>query len=78
VRFEPLSALISDDKGLADIDIIIDKSREYLNSGAPLILEHGYDQAGDVARLFSSYGYQNVMTIKDLSGKNRVSIGYFQ
>lgn len=77
VRFEPLSALVADEQGLSDIKIIIDNARGFLRIGAPLFLEHGFDQAEAVKALFLQFGFQNVSTIKDLSGKNRVTVGYF-
>ncbi|NVK26368.1 MAG: peptide chain release factor N(5)-glutamine methyltransferase [Gammaproteobacteria bacterium] len=78
VRFEPLSALTAEQKGLADIATIIEKAVSYLTPSAPIFIEHGYNQADDVQTLFIQLGYQNVRTIKDLSGKDRVTVGYFQ
>jgi release factor glutamine methyltransferase len=53
VRFEPLSALISSDKGLADLHYIIVNAQAYLITGGWLLVEHGYDQAAAVRALFA-------------------------
>ena len=44
VRFEPLSALVAADSGMADIVHIIEQSRNALASGGFLLLEHGWQQ----------------------------------
>src|SRR5690606_25560588 len=48
VRFEPHSALIADNHGLADIETIIRDSWNYLAATGWLLLEHGYDQGSAV------------------------------
>lgn len=75
VRFEPLSALVADNNGLADIEHIIEKGRDFLNDGGTMVLEHGFEQAGAVRQLFEQYGYQQVGSGKDLAGKDRFSFG---
>src|SRR4051812_20215987 len=49
VRFEPLSALVADNKGLADLEFIIAQAPHYLMSSGWLLVEHGYDQ-GEAVR----------------------------
>ena len=44
VRFEPLTALVAADSGMADIVHIIEQSRNALVSGGFLLLEHGWQQ----------------------------------
>lgn len=75
VRFEPLSALVADDKGLADILYIARESRQHLKSGGWLLLEHGATQAADVRQILSSAGYVAVTTHQDLAGLDRVTLG---
>lgn len=77
VRFEPLSALIAEESGLADLRFIIEHSRQFLNDNGALLLEHGYDQASAVQALLIENGFQQVETFKDLGANDRVSIGYF-
>jgi release factor glutamine methyltransferase len=73
VRFEPLSALVADDHGLADIEIIIRQASAYLLQSGWLVFEHGNQQAEAVAGCFKKYGFQNVFTRNDLAGHPRVT-----
>ena len=75
VRFEPSSALVSDRKGLADIEIIIRQAIDYLTSMGGLLLEHGYDQGEAVRALMTAEGYSQVITYQDLAGHDRVTAG---
>ena len=77
VRFEPESALVSGDKGLADIRIIIAEAKRYLEQGGCLLIEHGYQQAGAVCHVLRDVGYRQVSTRQDLAGRERLSLGYF-
>lgn len=75
VRFEPLSALVAEQQGLADIQFIIEQSPAFLRPGGWLLIEHGYDQ-GDAARaLFTARGFQHCETRKDYGGNDRVTLG---
>jgi len=76
VRFEPGSALVSGDEGLADIHIIIFGAKNYLSDGGCLLIEHGYQQAEAVRNLLSDEGYAQVSTLRDLGGNERLSLGY--
>ena len=78
VRFEPLSALVAENHGMADIEHIIQESKAYLHSMGWLMLEHGYQQAGAIQKLFSQSGYCHVRTIKDYGQQDRVTMGQFQ
>ena len=49
---EPQNALISGQKGLNAITIITKSASEFLKSGGVLVIEHGFDQANYVFRLF--------------------------
>ncbi len=75
VRFEPRSALIADNHGLADIESIIRKSWHYLQSDGWLLLEHGYDQGAAVRELLRARGFIAVETRRDLGANERVSLG---
>jgi len=75
VRFEPVSALVAGNKGLSDIEEIIEGSKGYLISGGWLVLEHGYQQAEAVRLLFSESGYLHINTVQDYGGQDRVSYG---
>jgi len=75
VRFEPKSALIAGNHGLADIENIIDKAHNFLVTKAYLMFEHGYDQASAVQERLIAAGYTKVESFQDLGGNDRVTIG---
>jgi release factor glutamine methyltransferase len=75
VRFEPRSALIADNKGLADIELIIQQGWSYLCEQGWLLVEHGYDQGLAVRDFLNARGFVQVETRTDLGGNERVSIG---
>lgn len=77
VRFEPRSALIAENKGLADLELIVEQGRRYLSSGGWLLMEHGYDQQEAVQAMFIQLGYQQVETKSDLGGNPRITGGQF-
>ncbi|WP_279537111.1 peptide chain release factor N(5)-glutamine methyltransferase [Pseudomaricurvus hydrocarbonicus] len=77
VCFEPLSALVAADAGLADLKHIIEVGREYLLPGGWLVLEHGYQQGESVRALLSSAGYTEVRTVQDYGRNDRISLGLF-
>lgn len=75
VRFEPLSALASGADGLDDIRSIVSKAEAFLERGAWLLLEHGYDQAEQVRNILQKNRFAEVFSAKDIAGINRVSGG---
>lgn len=75
VRFEPLSALVAGDNGMADIAHIIEQSRDRLDAGGFLLLEHGWLQGEAVRDAFTRAGYQNVETCRDYGGNERITLG---
>ncbi|MCQ2032115.1 peptide chain release factor N(5)-glutamine methyltransferase [Stutzerimonas zhaodongensis] len=75
LRFEPGSALVAGEDGLADIRQIVSSAPDHLSLGGWLLLEHGYDQADDVRRLLATRGFADVHSCKDLGGHERVSLG---
>jgi len=73
VRFEPLSALVAKNKGLADILNIAIQAKSYLSGNGALFLEHGYEQGDNVKNILLDTGYVEPMTIKDYGGNDRVT-----
>lgn len=73
--FEPITALLSGDNGLADITTIIQRSPAYLEVGGWLLLEHGQSQGTQTRQLMQEQEFCNVSTVKDLSGNDRVTLG---
>ncbi|MFT4272165.1 MAG: peptide chain release factor N(5)-glutamine methyltransferase [Pantoea sp.] len=77
VRFEPLSALVADEAGLADLRVIIATAPHWLLAGGWLLLEHGWQQGEAVRELMVQHGYQQVNTVDDYGGNPRVTLGQF-
>lgn len=75
LRFEPDSALVAGNFGMAAIETIAVGARDYLFAGAWLLLEHGYDQAERVRQLLLLTGYHEVQSWQDLGGNDRVTGG---
>ncbi|WP_200550800.1 peptide chain release factor N(5)-glutamine methyltransferase [Kosakonia sp. LAM2021] len=75
VRFEPLSALVAADNGLADLHTIIDNARQHVLPGGWLLLEHGWQQGADVRAIFEHYGWQQVATCRDYGDNERLTLG---
>lgn len=73
VRFEPLSALVADDDGMADIKQIISQSRDYLRAKGYLLIEHGFAQSRAVSAAFAAMGFTAINTVKDLGNNDRVT-----
>lgn len=72
--FEPRMALISGVDGLNAIREIVVGSIEKLLPGGWLLLEHGCDQARQVAGLLDTYGFVDIATYQDLAGHDRVTV----
>lgn len=75
LRYEPLSALVSADEGLADVKHIIRESPHYLRSCGWLLLEHGWQQSDKIQTLFYQTGFSSVSTYRDDGGHPRVTSG---
>ena len=75
VRFEPLSALVANNKGLADLELIITGAKKYLLQNGWLLVEHGYEQANAVRDFFLRNAYADIKTVRDLGGNERVTLG---
>lgn len=73
VRFEPRSALVAENNGLADIEHIIDQGRRFIRKQGWLLLEHGWQQAEAVQTLFKRHNWQQIQTINDYGGNPRVT-----
>lgn len=78
VRFEPKSALVAQDNGLADIKTITENARDYLLNDGWLLFEHGYDQGVAVREILQGFGYSKVETRKDYAGNDRVTLGQYR
>lgn len=73
---EPYMALDGHEDGLFFYKILAKESGTYLDSGCPLMMEIGYDQAEDVIKLLEENSFADIKVIKDLAGHDRVVCGW--
>ena len=73
--FEPASALVAPEQGLADLRHIVEYAPDHLIHEGWLIMEHGWQQGEAVRDLLCQAGAQEVATVTDLGGQPRVSLG---
>jgi release factor glutamine methyltransferase len=75
LRFEPRSALVAGDNGMAELRQIAVQAKQYLAAGGWLVLEHGWKQGNAVRRLLVGLGYTEVATHRDHANNERVTVG---
>ncbi len=75
LQFEPQQALVANQHGLADLQIIAEQSLNYLKPKGALLLEHGFEQGSAVRQQLATLGYQQVETLLDLAGLERATFG---
>jgi release factor glutamine methyltransferase len=75
LRFEPPDALASGGDGLDAIRRIVGDARGHLEVGGWLLFEHGWNQGEAARALLRAAGYADVMTVRDLEQRDRVSGG---
>ena len=73
VRFEPTSALVANDNGLADIKQIADLARHFLCEQGQLFFEHGFEQGTAVRNILINLGFVDARTAQDLNGHDRIT-----
>lgn len=73
---EPITALVAEDKGLADLQIIIGQAQQHLTNDGLLMVEHGYKQQQAVFDLFSDHAYSNIKPLFDIEHRPRATLGY--
>ena len=75
VAFEPRLALASGTDGLDALRSLCRRVPPRLSPGGWLMVEHGFDQAEAVARLFHAGGLEEVHSRSDLAGRLRFTLG---
>ena len=78
VRFEPLSALVANGEGYADLRYIIESAPNYLNFNGTLLLEHGWQQGEKVRSIFQENHWEMVETVCDYGDNERVTLGFWK
>ena len=77
VRYEPKTALVAADSGLADIKVIANQARKFLNAGGFLYIEHGFEQSLAVKQILADFAYSEIETIKDYSNNDRITLACY-
>lgn len=75
VRYEPLSALVAAEDGLADIRLICTRAPAHLQPGGWIWLEHGHQQHDAVQQILQHAGFVDVCSRRDYGGNWRISGG---
>jgi release factor glutamine methyltransferase len=75
LRAEPAIALIGGATGLEHLASIIAGATAHLVPGGWLLVEHGADQAREVASLFGRHGFADVHSLNDYAGRPRMMRG---
>jgi release factor glutamine methyltransferase len=73
--YEPITALVAGGDGLDAIRLLASQSPGHLHPGGSLFMEHGYDQAEQVAEILADAGFTGIRQHPDLAGILRVSSG---
>ncbi len=75
LRFEPQCALTPGADGLSAIREISTLALPMLLEGGWLMFEHGWDQGPKVSEILQVEGFENIETLEDLQGCERVTVG---
>lgn len=73
LRFEPRTALVAPDGGLADISLLVTQAPAHLHPAGWLLLEHGFEQGAAVRELLSRAGFGAITTRRDIAGHERIT-----
>lgn len=74
IRHEPRIALDGGTHGLNPYQRIIPAARSWLRSGGCIMFEHGNRQADAICELLDMNHYQNITTVQDAAGLDRVTL----
>lgn len=77
LSFEPRVALVSGEDGMRALHTIITTAKHYLVLGGYVVLEHGFSQGEAVRALFAEHGYDDVLTLCDMAGHERITRAKF-
>lgn len=78
LQHEPSHALTDFADGLSCIKHIIQHGTKYMNNGAYIIIEHGYDQGKKVRELLMNAGMHNIITESDYAKLERYTIACYK
>lgn len=72
--WEPDAALYADDRGTADVRVLIEGALDWLAPGGALVLEMAPDHTGPMADLARSVGFVDVTVHRDLADRDRALV----
>ncbi|MEM9716860.1 MAG: peptide chain release factor N(5)-glutamine methyltransferase [Pseudomonadota bacterium] len=74
LQYEPIEALTPGQDGMSAYRALFAGAQKHLNPKGYMIFEHGFDQAEQLHSLGRQNGFDRKSFIKDLSGKDRISV----
>ena len=77
LQFEPTGALVAANHGMLDLHTIISQAPYYLLKEGWVLVEHGYNQATEVQKIFEANGFVQIKTYLDLAGQSRVTMAQY-
>lgn len=78
VRFEPHTALVAANQGLADIQHITRHAKEHLKPAGWLVFEHGFTQAEQVQACLLENGFEAITTRQDYAKLDRITYAQYK
>ena len=75
LKHEPIEALVAENNGLADINLISNQAFTIIKEGGLVLFEHGYNQSDDVKRIMTKFGFKDITLIKDYQSQPRITLG---
>ena len=75
LRFEPQQALTDFDDGLSAYRALAADCAQHVKPQGWLMVEHGFEQAADIQAIFQAAGLQQVHTLQDHAGLDRITLG---
>lgn len=77
LRFEPQQALTDFDDGLSAYRALAQDIHTVLKPQGWLMVEHGFEQALPIQEIFSQVGLQQIQSIQDYAGLDRITLGQY-
>ena len=74
LEYEPQMALSPGEDGLLAYRTIFANLTDHLKANGQVIFEHGWAQAGPLNKIAETHGFVRETLVKDLSGKERISV----
>ena len=75
LKHEPIEALVAENNGLADINLISNQAFMIIKEGGLVLFEHGYSQSDDVKRIMTKLGFKDITMVKDYQSQPRITLG---